>query len=326
MKIQHATKDSWKTVDMSEACQQLDIENIFFTAEEYAQIQVGFIPGAMEDKWFIYFQEDTLYLHRSWTGQCIYRVHFVPHGSDYRINEAWVTTDATIRQDTPLDAEYEHHLLLALIDRILLDKPVQVPLPHTVDGAAVTSHLDKLMYLHGVIGNAQSNAERLRERQQREYDRTHLDQYPSEEEDILALFGLHELERMLGMATVMSDALQLERPPDVHRQYRALSQFLHKLDKWREHQTLTHAMLFRYMLVGLYRPLTGMNIPPGKTFLACLAEYWQHSAKRQRKCELFEQYYGKPLERFEEYHVLCGGHNFFLADGEELFRFVVEGA
>jgi hypothetical protein len=28
----------------------------------------GLIPRAMEDKWYIYFENDCLYFHRSWTG------------------------------------------------------------------------------------------------------------------------------------------------------------------------------------------------------------------------------------------------------------------
>ena len=30
----------------------------------------------MEDKWFIFMENGILYFHRSWTGVCIYQVHF----------------------------------------------------------------------------------------------------------------------------------------------------------------------------------------------------------------------------------------------------------
>ena len=30
----------------------------------------------MEDKWFWYMEESTLWAHRSWTGYCIYRIDF----------------------------------------------------------------------------------------------------------------------------------------------------------------------------------------------------------------------------------------------------------
>ena len=29
-----------------------------------------------EDKWFIYWENDTLFFHRSWTGVCVYIVRF----------------------------------------------------------------------------------------------------------------------------------------------------------------------------------------------------------------------------------------------------------
>jgi hypothetical protein len=45
-----------------------------YSHEEYARLQEGLIPKAMEDKWFIYFDEPHFFLHRSWTGQPVYRV------------------------------------------------------------------------------------------------------------------------------------------------------------------------------------------------------------------------------------------------------------
>ena len=48
--------------------------NATFTATESARLEAGLIPQAMEDKWFIYSQELHLFLHRSWTGQPVYRV------------------------------------------------------------------------------------------------------------------------------------------------------------------------------------------------------------------------------------------------------------
>jgi len=40
-------------------------------------INKGLIPQEMEDKWFIYYEEPYLFLHRGWTGQPVYRVNFV---------------------------------------------------------------------------------------------------------------------------------------------------------------------------------------------------------------------------------------------------------
>ena len=47
-----------------------------FSDEEMAALRLGNIPKSMEDKWFWYMEEDTLWAHRSWTGYCIYQIDF----------------------------------------------------------------------------------------------------------------------------------------------------------------------------------------------------------------------------------------------------------
>lgn len=47
-----------------------------FSQEQMARIRQGFRPETMEDKWFLYWQGDRLYLHRSWTGYCIFVARF----------------------------------------------------------------------------------------------------------------------------------------------------------------------------------------------------------------------------------------------------------
>lgn len=60
---------------------------------EAERIRWGFIPEAMEDKWFSYFEGNTLFQHRSWTGHCIDRIHFVPEGGGLRATHAEVNRD-----------------------------------------------------------------------------------------------------------------------------------------------------------------------------------------------------------------------------------------
>lgn len=47
-----------------------------YTAEEMERIQRGFFPTVMEQKWFLYFTDSRLRMHRSWTGVLIYDVGF----------------------------------------------------------------------------------------------------------------------------------------------------------------------------------------------------------------------------------------------------------
>ncbi len=44
-----------------------------FTERQYAKLIKGLIPKQMEDKWFVFYADNWLYFHRSWTGFGIYK-------------------------------------------------------------------------------------------------------------------------------------------------------------------------------------------------------------------------------------------------------------
>ncbi|BAL23664.1 NUDIX domain-containing protein [Azoarcus sp. KH32C] len=87
-----AKKLDWKTVDMPAQHVTLQLD-FTLTADEAAQVRLGYIPAEMEEKWFAYFDDNTLYQHRSWTGFCIDQVHFVPDGAGLRATHAKVNRD-----------------------------------------------------------------------------------------------------------------------------------------------------------------------------------------------------------------------------------------
>ena len=45
-----------------------------FTDEQFYKITNGLIPEEMEDKWFVFFENNWLYFHRSWTGYCQFKI------------------------------------------------------------------------------------------------------------------------------------------------------------------------------------------------------------------------------------------------------------
>jgi hypothetical protein len=98
-----------------------------YSDAEFEQIKNGFIPEAMEDKWFILYEEPWLYLHRSWTGACIYGVRFERQSGVATAVEAWASRDAQHYTETRV--RYDRALLAYLIDAILLGKPVAFPDP-----------------------------------------------------------------------------------------------------------------------------------------------------------------------------------------------------
>jgi 8-oxo-dGTP diphosphatase len=69
----------------------------------------------MEDHWFMFFEDPWFYVHRSWTGFCIYAVRFDLLGdSGARIAEVQVNRDA--RQYGSTDDVEDILLLTVLLD------------------------------------------------------------------------------------------------------------------------------------------------------------------------------------------------------------------
>ncbi len=116
MNNEPATRDSWQIQPMPEAKIRLHVDRTF-TEEEYRCLQRGLLPKEMEDKWFAYFENEWLYIHRSWTGFCIYQVHLVSSGSAYRMDEIWVNADTN--QFTPRTSWDLEHPLSVVIEMIL---------------------------------------------------------------------------------------------------------------------------------------------------------------------------------------------------------------
>ena len=70
-----AVRSNWQALDMPEQHDTFVLHR-HFSDEEMNALRRGNIPQEMEDKWFWYVEEDTLYAHRSWTGNCIYVIKF----------------------------------------------------------------------------------------------------------------------------------------------------------------------------------------------------------------------------------------------------------
>jgi hypothetical protein len=51
-----------------------------YSAEDLERIRRGFVPYAMEERWFIGVDGDRLCFYRSWTGQRCYVAHLTPRG------------------------------------------------------------------------------------------------------------------------------------------------------------------------------------------------------------------------------------------------------
>lgn len=121
-----ALRSDWRTLPLSEQRATLTIARRY-SADEMARIRCGFIPQEMEDKWFAYVEEDTLHLHRSWTGIQIYQVTFAPVGEAYVVARAVATRDP--EQYKQQDNEADAQTLVAVIDMLLLRRYADIPAP-----------------------------------------------------------------------------------------------------------------------------------------------------------------------------------------------------
>jgi ribA/ribD-fused uncharacterized protein len=114
-----ASRQSWKVLPLPEARTRLTIERTF-SPKEYERVRRGVIPQEMEDKWFIFLEDDWLYFHRSWTGFCIYQVRLEPVADGYRVAEVWVNRDP--EQYTQTEDSQDVSSLHRLIDAVLLGR------------------------------------------------------------------------------------------------------------------------------------------------------------------------------------------------------------
>jgi hypothetical protein len=140
-----ATRNSWKTLPLPTKIEPLGFSALYDDAEA-DRLRLGLIPGAMEDKWFIFFDEGWLFFHRSWTGACIYGVRLDGSPNGVRVIDSWVNRDSDQYKCT--DLAYDRKLVEFIIDAFLLGKSAKFPLP-----AGVSQQLPGV-YQHSVVGRA----------------------------------------------------------------------------------------------------------------------------------------------------------------------------
>lgn len=70
----------------------------------------------MDDKWFVFLEDDWLYFHRSWTGVCIYQVKFKAAEERHQIIEVWV--NRSFKQYKNVFKTFDNFLLGFLIKHL----------------------------------------------------------------------------------------------------------------------------------------------------------------------------------------------------------------
>lgn len=88
-----ATRQSSKTCPVPRKQVRLPFAREF-TPEVFERVRMGFTPGGTDDRWFAFLEDDWLYLHRSWTGFCVYWLRVAETPTGYFVQEAWANRNS----------------------------------------------------------------------------------------------------------------------------------------------------------------------------------------------------------------------------------------
>lgn len=96
-----------------------------FSPAEMEKIKAGFRPDSMDDHWFIYYEKERLYIHRSWSGNCIYVVRFENGEQGWFARE--IKANRNPKQYTADSTDYDAKLAFWVIDWFLLEYDTEMP-------------------------------------------------------------------------------------------------------------------------------------------------------------------------------------------------------
>lgn len=108
-----ATKGDWKTVELSGNIQEYPLDRSFPTNDSEL-LQQGFIPKTINDRWFIYSENNKIYIHNSWSGTCRYVISFC------KKRKKIVLTSFTTGKISQKELPHERKAINHIIDTVLL--------------------------------------------------------------------------------------------------------------------------------------------------------------------------------------------------------------
>lgn len=119
-----ATRESWRNKPFPAQREPLPFDGRF-EGDEVHRLTQGLVPEGVEDKWFIFYEEGWLYLHRAITGSCIYAVRLSVSDGAAVVDEAWVNADPG--EYTATDRAWDLALLGFLVNDLLAGRPQEFP-------------------------------------------------------------------------------------------------------------------------------------------------------------------------------------------------------
>jgi len=76
-----------------------------FSDAQYNALQLGLYPEGTDDRWFVYMKNDWLYVHRSWTGHCIFKLKIAGTDDVYKSTLLQVNRDSNQYRSTDIGAD-----------------------------------------------------------------------------------------------------------------------------------------------------------------------------------------------------------------------------
>jgi 8-oxo-dGTP diphosphatase len=106
-----ATRDSFGTLDFCGPFVPIPWQ-ASFDDSQFALIRLGALVDHDDARWFAFFEEPDLFIHRSWTGICVYKVTFARHEHLHVVAQALVLES---RELVELSVEFLDFLVHTLL-------------------------------------------------------------------------------------------------------------------------------------------------------------------------------------------------------------------
>ncbi len=115
--VNAATRSSWPTRPLPSRTDSLGYV-AQFNAADAAKLRLGSVPRSTEDRWFVFVEDDWLYVCQTRSGSCIFGLRLDRVGSGVKVGRSWVNRNPDEYKQRPV--ELDRAVVDGLIRHLLL--------------------------------------------------------------------------------------------------------------------------------------------------------------------------------------------------------------